>query len=54
VANVSTGDYVLCSKSQSSESPGLLGYHMEVTASLSKNTKTEVYAVNAEVSKSYI
>jgi hypothetical protein len=42
----------VCSKSQSSESSGLLGYHMEVTATLSKNTKTEVFAVNTETSKS--
>lgn len=53
VNNIVTGDYVLCSKSQSSESSGILGYHMQVKATLSKTTKTEVYAMNTEVSKSY-
>jgi hypothetical protein len=53
VANISNGDFVLCSKPQSAESSGLLGYHMTVTATLSKNTKAEVYAVNTETSKSF-
>ena len=53
VINISNNDYVLCSKPQSAESPGLLGYHMVVTATLSKNTKAEVYAVNTETSKSF-
>lgn len=53
VNNIVSGDYVLCAKSQSSESNGLLGYHMTVNASLTKNTKTEVYAVNSETSKSH-
>ena len=53
VANIVSGDYVMCSKSKSAESQGLLGYHMLVTASISKNTKTEVYAFNSNVIKSY-
>jgi len=54
VANISNGDFVLCFKPQSAESPGLLGYHMVVTATLSKNTKAEVYAINSEVIKSFV
>ena len=54
VANIVSGDFVLCSKPQSAESGGLLGYYMQVTATLSKNTKTEVFAINSEVIKSYI
>lgn len=54
VANITNGDFVLCSKPQSAESPGLLGYHMVVTATLSKNTKAEVYAINSEVIKSFV
>jgi hypothetical protein len=54
VANITSGDYVLCSKPQNSESRGLLGYHMEVTAILSKTTKVEVFSVNSEVVKSFI
>jgi len=53
VNNISNGSFVLCVKNQSSESDGLLGYHMAVTATLTKNTKTEVYAANSEVIKSY-
>jgi len=53
VANISSGDYVMCSKSKSSESMGIRGYHMQVSGSLMKNTKTEIYAVNSEVVKSY-
>lgn len=54
VNNIISGDYVLCSKPQSVESRGLLGFNMQVTATLTKNTKTEVYAINSEVNKSNI
>jgi len=54
VANIVNGDFVLCAKPQSAESPGLLGYNMIVTATLSKNTKAEVYAINTETSKSFV
>ena len=54
VNNISNGDYVLCSKPQSIENSGLLGYHMEVSCELNKTTPTEVFAVNTEVSKSYM
>lgn len=54
VLNIVSGDYVMCSKSKSAESDGLLGYKMQVTASIMKNTKTEVYAFNSNVIKSYI
>ena len=53
VNNIISGDYVLCSKSQSSESSGILGYHLQVKATLSKNTKTEVFSINTETAKSY-
>lgn len=51
--NITSGDFVLCVKPQSIENQGLLGYHMVVTATLSKNTKTEVYAIGSEIVKSY-
>jgi len=54
VANLVSGDYVMISKSQSAESRGLLGYHLQVSAQLMKNTKTEVYAVNTNTIKSYV
>ncbi len=54
VDNIVSGDYVMCSKSKSSESDGLLGYKMQVSASLMKNTKTEVYAFNTNVIKSFV
>lgn len=53
VNNISSGDYVLCSKLQSIENSGLLGYHLEVSCELSKTLPTEVYAINSEVVKSY-
>ncbi len=53
VNNLINGDYVMCSKLQSVENSALLGYHMTVTATLSKNTLTEVFAVNSEVVKSH-
>ena len=53
VNNIVSGDFVMCSKPQSIENQALLGYHMEVTATLSKNTKTEVYAIGSEVVKSF-
>jgi len=54
VANFVSGDYVMISKSQSAESRGLLGFNMQVSAQLMKNTKTEVYAVNTNATKSYV
>lgn len=53
VSNIVNGDFVTCSKPQSVENSALLGYHMTVKATLRKNTKTEVYSVNAEVAKSF-
>lgn len=54
VANIVDGDFVTCSKPQSVENSALLGYHMMVKATLNKNTKSEVYSVNAEIAKSFI
>ena len=53
VANIVNGDFVMCSKMQSIENASLLGYHMEVKATLSTNTLTEVFAVNSEIVKSF-
>jgi hypothetical protein len=54
VANFVSGNYVMISKDQRAESRGLLGYHLQVSAQLMKNTKTEVYAVNTNTTKSYV
>lgn len=53
VANIVSGDYVMCSKPQSANVNSLLGYHLQVSGVLTKNTKTELFAVNAEISKSF-
>lgn len=53
VANVSNGDYVMSTKPQNIENQSLLGYYMKVDAELTKNTETEIFAMNSEVSKSY-
>ena len=52
--NISSGDFVLASKPESVEKQGLLGYFMQVEASFSSNTQQEIYALNAEVIKSYM
>lgn len=53
VNNVVSGDFVLSSKPESAEKQGLVGYFMQVEASFSSNTQQEIYALNAEVIKSY-
>ena len=53
VANIVSGDFVMCSKPQSANVNALLGYHLQVTATITKNTKTEVFAVNSEAVKSF-
>lgn len=52
VANVIAGDFVLSAKAQSIENQSLLGYYMQVNCELEKNTATEIYAINAEISVS--
>jgi hypothetical protein len=52
---LSNGDFIIAVKSQSVETSGLLGYYMNVTLKLSgKNTRSELYQVNSEVSKSFM
>lgn len=53
VANIVSGDFVMLSKPQSANVNALLGYHMQVSAELSINTKTEVFSVNSEVIRSF-
>lgn len=54
VNNISSGDFVLASKPESVEKQGIMGYFMQVEASFSSNTQQEIYALNAEVIKSYM
>lgn len=55
VVGLSNGDFIIAVKSQSVETSGLLGYYMNVTLKLSgKNTRSELYQVNSEVSKSFM
>jgi hypothetical protein len=53
VNNLAVGDFILSVKSQSVETSGLLGYYMNVMGTLSSPNKSEIYAVNAEISKSF-
>ena len=53
VANIVSGDFVLCSKPQSIANNDLLGYYMKVTCRFSSNTYQEIFAINSEVSKSF-
>jgi len=54
VNNIVSGDFVLSSKPESAEKQGLVGYFLQVEASFSSNTQQEIYALNAEVIKSYM
>lgn len=54
VNNIVSGGFVLASKPESVEKQGIMGYFMQVDASFSSNTQQEIYALNAEVIKSYI
>ena len=49
VANIVSGDFVMLSKPQSANVNSLLGYHLQVSGTLTKNTKTELFAINSEV-----
>jgi hypothetical protein len=53
VNSLAVGDFILSVKSQSVETSGLLGYYMNVMGTLSSPNKSEIYAVNAEISKSF-
>ena len=54
VVGLSNGDFIFSTKPQSIETSGLLGYYMNVTLTLDKNTRSELYQVNSEVSKSFM
>jgi hypothetical protein len=54
VLNLNPGDYVLCSKPQSIAVNSMLGYYMNVKAKFKSNTEKEIFAINAEVVKSYM
>lgn len=54
VAGLAIVDFIYSTKPQSVETSGLLGYYMNVTLELDKNTKSELYQVNSEVSKSFM
>lgn len=53
VNSLAVSDFILSVKSQSVETSGLLGYYMNVMGTLSSPNKSEIYAVNAEISKSF-
>ena len=54
LTGLNVNDFIFAAKGQEVETSGLLGYYMNVTLSLSKNTRTELYQVNSEVSKSFM
>ena len=54
VNDIVSGNFVLASKPESVEKQGILGYFMQIEASFSSNTQQEIYALNAEVIKSYM
>jgi len=55
VTGLTAGTFIISVKGQSAETSGLLGYYMNVTLKLTdKNTRSELYQVNSEVSKSFM
>ena len=53
VAGLSVGDFILSSKAASIETSGILGYYMNVSGTLDSTARSEIYAINSEVSKSF-
>jgi hypothetical protein len=53
VAGLSVGDFILSSKLASIETSGILGYYMNISGTLDSTTRSEIYAINSEVSKSF-
>lgn len=52
--NIGATGFVLCSKPQSIENQSMLGYYMKVDLELvGVKTRTEIFAVNSEIAKSY-
>jgi len=49
ITNLSDGDFVLAFKPQSIETSGLVGNHLEVSAELDTENKTELFSVSSEV-----
>jgi len=48
-----SGNYVLCSKEQSVEQQGVLGYFMKTTLTFTSTSQVEIYEVASEINKSY-
>lgn len=54
VANLVSGNFVLCSKDQSIAVNAMLGYYMNIKASFSSDTEKEIFAVNSDAVKSFM
>ena len=48
------GQFVLAVKPESVQQQGVLGYHLQVDCEFESNTKQEIFAINSEVSKSFM
>jgi hypothetical protein len=53
VNSIVSGNYVLCSKSQSIQANSMLGYYMNVKASFNSTAPHEIFAINSEIFKSF-
>ena len=53
VLNAVTGDFLICAKPQSVENNNLLGHIMKVKMTNKSIDKSEVFAINTEIQKSY-
>jgi hypothetical protein len=52
--NIVSGDYVICAKTQSIAVNSMLGYYMNVKANFNETSEQELFAINSEVTKSYM
>jgi len=52
-AGLSVGNFIFSAKPQSVETSGILGYYMSVSGTLDSTSRSEIYAINSEVSKSF-
>jgi len=52
VSNPDAGDFILIAKNQSAESEGVRGYYAKISMTNSSTSPVELYAINAEATKS--
>ena len=52
ISSPAIGDFILVAKNQSAESEGVRGYYAKISMTNSSTSPVELYAINAEATKS--